>query len=132
MEDLASIPARVLANNKRFEMMTATEVRTAEGEIIKIHPSLNIIPLMGKDKMKRLVRSIEKNGLQMPIIVDAMGEKEADAALVGHIGAAGDAALVAQVQQIPAHVFLVQLIGRVAVIGGEPLNALQINFLGRG
>jgi len=54
------------------------------------------------------------------------------AALVGHIGAAGDAALVAQVQQIAAHVFLVQLIWRAAVIGGERLNALQINFLSRG
>lgn len=65
-ETLASIAARVLANEGFRETMTATEVRTAGGEIMKIHPSLNIIPLMDKDEMK-------KNGLRMPIIVDASG-----------------------------------------------------------
>jgi len=73
MEDLANIAARVLANEEFRETMTATEVRTAEGEIIKIHPSLNSIPLMNKDEMTSLVRSIKKNGLRMPIIMDASG-----------------------------------------------------------
>jgi hypothetical protein len=72
MEDLASIAARVLAND-RCQAMTAIEVRTAEGKIIKIHPSLNALPLMDKDEMKSLVRSIKKNKLLMPIMVDVSG-----------------------------------------------------------
>jgi hypothetical protein len=59
-----------------------------------------------------------------------VGEQETDPALVGHIGAAGDTALIAQIKQIAAYLFLIQLIRRAAVIGGKPLDALQINFLG--
>jgi ParB/Sulfiredoxin domain len=74
MEDLANIAARVLASGKDFnKSMTASEVLTADGEIVKIHPTLTVIPLMKKDEMTRLVKSIKKNGLRNPIVVDASG-----------------------------------------------------------
>jgi hypothetical protein len=61
-----------------------------------------------------------------------MGEQETDSALVGHIGAAGDAALIAQIEQIAAHILLFELIRRPAVIGGKRFNAPQVNVLGGG
>jgi len=73
LSTFAGIAARIFANETSREFMTEIEVQTAGGEIVKIHPSLNILPLMNKDEMTGLVKSIKRNGLRMPVIVDASG-----------------------------------------------------------
>jgi hypothetical protein len=55
-----------------------------------------------------------------------------DAAVVRGVGPARHAALIAQMQQIAAHLSLAQLIRRAAVVRGKAADALEVDCLGRG
>ena len=70
----AEIAARVLANETEYNPhMTATEVQTANGEIMRIHPLLNHIVLMKAYELASLVKSIKRRELLIPVTVDAEG-----------------------------------------------------------
>src|SRR5215475_7476602 len=61
-----------------------------------------------------------------------MDIEKLDAGVVGCVGASRHATLIAQMQQIAAHLALGQLIGRAPVAGSTDTNALYVDRLGRG
>src|SRR4029453_4318341 len=61
-----------------------------------------------------------------------MGIKELDAGVVGCVGSARDAALIAQMQQIAAHLALAQLIRGAPIVCSKAANPLYVDLLGRG
>src|SRR5262245_165314 len=61
-----------------------------------------------------------------------MGIEKLDAGVVRCVGAARHATLIAQMQQIAAHLALGQLVGRATIVRSKAANPLYVDLLGRG
>jgi hypothetical protein len=69
-------------------------------------------------------------GEQRPVAIERTRIEEADAAVIGLEGPARNTALIAQMQEIGAHLLLAQLVGRALVVGHQPADRLDVDVPG--
>src|SRR5262245_52352185 len=69
-------------------------------------------------------------GEQRPVAIERTRIEEADAAVIGLEGPACATALIAQMQEIGAHLLLAEQVGRALVVGREPADCLDVDVPG--